>query len=126
MATVYRVVTLRSDGSMVGFDGPFHSPGTAKRVLRTVSAGLSPSNPSGGIKAEIQSLTGEWVSEARPIGFQKTPGFNPSTMLEPEMTRPRANGGSPGIENGLPEAMRARLAANPVDRLPDAGYTPQD
>lgn len=60
MATVYRVVTLRADGSMVGFDGPFHSPGTAKRVLRTVSAGLSSSNPSGGVKAEIQSLTGEW------------------------------------------------------------------
>ena len=77
MATVYRVVTLRADGSMVGFDGPFHSPGTAKRVLRTVSAGLSPSNPSGGVKAEIQSLTGEWVSEARPLGFQKNGAVGP-------------------------------------------------
>ena len=75
-ATVYRVATLREDGSMVGYDGPFTSPGYAKQVLRRVAAGLSPSNPSGGVRAEIQTLTGEWASEARPIGFQKTPIIN--------------------------------------------------
>lgn len=35
----------------------------------------------------------------------------------------RTNGGSPGIEDGLVEDVRSRLAENPIDRFPDAGYT---
>lgn len=62
MATVYRVATLRADGTMVGFDGPFRSPGVAKSVLRTAARSLNPKNPSGGTKVEIQSLTGAWES----------------------------------------------------------------
>ena len=38
----------------------------------------------------------------------------------------RTNGGSLGIEDGLAEDMRSRLAENPIDRFPDAGYTSQD
>lgn len=60
MATVYRVVTRRADGSMVGYDGPFRSPGIARQTLRTVTKGLSPNNPSGAVKAEIETLSGEW------------------------------------------------------------------
>lgn len=86
MATVYRVVTLREDGSVIGYDGPFTSPGYAKQVLRNVSKGLGPSNPNGAVRAEIQSLTGEWVGPS-------TTGFDAETMLEPQMTRPVAVAG---------------------------------
>lgn len=88
MARVYRVVTQREDGSIVGFDGPFRSPGVARSVLRTVSKGLWPSNPSGAVKAKIQEMDGEWVDSASQAGARpRTTGFDLPTMLEPELTK---------------------------------------
>jgi hypothetical protein len=73
MATVYRVVKVRKDGTIASYEGTVSSPGAAKGLLRRTRQSISHSSPSGAVSAKIQQIDGDWVDSPGLMATQSYP-----------------------------------------------------
>lgn len=73
MATVYRVVKVREDGTIASYEGTAQTPGSAKALLRRVRQSIGHKNPSGVVGAKIQQIDGDWVDSPGLMATQSYP-----------------------------------------------------
>lgn len=73
MATVYRVVKIRENGTIHSIEGTLSSPGAAKALLKRTRQSIGHKNPSGVIGAKIQQIEGEWVDSPGLTATQSYP-----------------------------------------------------
>lgn len=73
MATVYRIVRCKDDGTIVSIEGCSMHPGVAKGILKRARQSLGHNPDSPATMAKIQEMHGDWVDSAKMTATKRNP-----------------------------------------------------
>jgi hypothetical protein len=73
MATVYRIVRCKDDGTIVSIEGCSMHPGVAKGILKRARQSLGHNPDSPATMAKIQEMHGDWIDSAKMTATQRNP-----------------------------------------------------